>query len=196
VKTVTRLRSAGREAVAVELDGRPWRTVPLEAAVRAGLATGVELDRGRAKELARELRRLRALRVAGMALSRRDRSVFELRDRLRAGKIPPREREQALATLFSAGVVDDRRFALGRAQALAARGSGDALIRADLEARGIASENLAAALEALEPETERAAAIVSRRGPGLKTARYLGARGFGDDAVRAAVAWEDLEPVD
>jgi SOS response regulatory protein OraA/RecX len=93
-------------------------------------------------------------------------------------------------------VVDDRRFALGRAQALAARGSGDALIRADLEARGIASENLAAALEALEPETERAAAIVSRRGPGLKTARYLGARGFGDDAVRAAVAWEDLEPVD
>jgi SOS response regulatory protein OraA/RecX len=196
VKTVTRLRSAGRETIAVELAGRPWRTVPTEAAVRAGLASGIELDRGRARKLARELRRLRALRAAGAALTRRDRSVQELRARLDARGIQPREREETLATLASAGLVDDARFALGRAQALAGRGAGDALIRADLEARGVASEHVAAALEALEPEIDRAATIVARRGPGPKAARYLAARGFGEDAVAAAVAAEDTEPVD
>jgi hypothetical protein len=40
----------------------------------------------------------------------------------------------------------------------------------------------------LAPEAERAAAIVSRRGNGPKTARYLAAKGFSEEAVAAAVA--------
>ena len=48
-----------------------------------------------------------------------------------------------------------------------------------------------AALEALEPERERAARIAARRGPGPKTARYLASRGFGEEAVEDVVAVND-----
>ena len=54
--TVTALRAAGRERVQVELDGRSWRTLPTSAVVAAGLHTGVELDRERARALSRARR--------------------------------------------------------------------------------------------------------------------------------------------
>jgi regulatory protein len=191
VKTVTALRSAGRQRVAVELDGAAWRTLPLEAVVRAGLADGVVLDRRRARELARELRRLAALRTATAALQRRDRSARELAQRLEERGVAPAERERTLGTLESAGLVDDRRLAQQRARVLAERGSGDLLIRHDLEQRGIGSEAIETALGLLEPELERAATVVTRRGAGAKTARYLASRGFGEDAVTLSVAADD-----
>jgi regulatory protein len=191
VKTVTALRAAGGQRVAVELDGAPWRTLPLEAVVRAGLAEGVVLDRPCARELGRQLRRLAALQTATAALQRRDRSARELEQRLRRRGIAPVERERTLATLQSAGLVDDNRFARERARALASRASGDALIRDDLERRSIGADEIEAALAGLEPEVERAAAVVSRRGPSAKTARYLASRGFGEDAVALSVAAED-----
>ena len=70
---VTALRSAGPGKVAVELDGGCWRTLPLEAVVRAGLVAGGELDGGRARTLARARRRLAALEIAAAALRRHDR---------------------------------------------------------------------------------------------------------------------------
>jgi regulatory protein len=191
VKTVTALRSAGRQRVAVELDGEPWRTLPLEAVVRAGLANGVVLDRRRARELARELRRLAALRTATEALQRRQRSARELVERLEERGVSPADRLRTLGTLQSAGLVDDGRFARERARALAARGCGDALIRDDLERRGIVSEEVETALALLLPEAERAAAVVARRGSGARTARYLASRGFGEDAVTLSVAADD-----
>jgi regulatory protein len=191
VKTVTALRAAGRQRVAVELDGSPWRTLPLEAVARAGLANGVVLDRPRARELGRHLRRLAALQAATTALQRRDRSARELEQRLDQRGVAPVERERTLATLRSAGFLDDSRFARERARTLASRASGDALIRDDLERRGIDPDEIDAALAGLEPEAERAAAVVARRGQGAKTARYLASRGFGEDAVALSVAAED-----
>src|SRR5688500_101679 len=131
-RTVTALWADRPGRVAVELDGARWRTLPHEAVARAGLASGSVLDRPRARTLARELRRLRALEVAARALRARDRSTLELEHRLEARGISPAARELALETLSSAGLVDDARFAAGRARALAERGSGDALIRDDL----------------------------------------------------------------
>ena len=58
---VTALRERPRDRVEVELDGAPWRVVPAEAVVRAGLAPGRPLDRASARALGRELRRLQAL---------------------------------------------------------------------------------------------------------------------------------------
>jgi regulatory protein len=192
---VTALRADRAGRVAVELDGARWRTLPLEAVVRAGVASGAVLDRPRARTLARELRRLRALEVAARSLRSRDRSTFELAGRLEARGIPTAERELVLETLSSAGLVDDLRFAAGRARALAERGAGDALIRDDLEQRGVAPDAIAAALDALQPEAERAAAIVTRRGSSPATARFLASRGFGEDAIEGAVAWNDDEGV-
>src|SRR5436189_1674 len=47
--TVTALRARPNGRVAVDLDGGPWRTLPAEPVVRAGLAVGLELDRERAR---------------------------------------------------------------------------------------------------------------------------------------------------
>jgi len=188
VARVTALSAAGRARVRVELDGERWRTLPAEAVVIAGLAEGVELDRPRARILAREVRRLRAIGVATRALSRRAHSERDLRDKLRRGGVAPAGEEEAIGTLRRAGLVDDERFALARAEALAERGHGDAAVRFDLEQRDVPPEAIEAALAAIEPERERAAAIVARRGAGQATARFLMRRGFDDDAVALAAA--------
>ena len=195
-RTVTALRAVTAGRVAVDLDGEPWRTLPLEAVVRAGLAAGRPLERAQARTLARELRRLDALRVATGALRRRGRSRRELAARLEERGVARRDRERTLATLSSVGLVDDTRFATERARTLADRGSGDALIRADLEARGVAAEAVASALEALEPERERAEVLVARHGRGPRTARRLAARGFDPDLVADLVAHDHAEPLE
>ena len=93
-----------------------------------------------------------------------------------------------LERLGRLGYVDDARVARTRAEQLAARGSGDALIRDDLERRGIGGEAIEEALAELEPERERAARVVAQRGRGPRTARYLASRGFGEEAFAALIA--------
>jgi regulatory protein len=186
-KTITGLRELrGGGRVAVSLDGTAWRTLPGDAVVRAGLLVGARLDRSKARELARELRRSRALAVAARTLSRRDHSRRELELRLSGAGVPEEGRQAALATLERAGVVDDERFARSRAVRLAERGRGDAAIRWDLERRGLAVEQVEQALAELEPEAARAARIVAKRGPGPTTAGFLARRGFGDEVVASA----------
>ena len=108
-------------------------------------------------------------------------------ERLRRAGIDESRRGEALETLERVGYLDDARFAGGRANALAGRGLGDAAIRHDLEGSGVAPEDVAAALAALEPEPVRAAAIVARQGRSARTAAYLARKGFGADAVEAAL---------
>ena len=129
-----------------------------------------------------------AVEQALRALRHRDRSTAELDARLAKRGVDAEERAQALKTLERVGYVDDERFARTRAEQLAARGSGDALIRHDLEQRGIAAELVDAAVESLEPERERARRVVAQRGATLKTARYLASRGFGEEALDGIVA--------
>jgi regulatory protein len=132
-----------------------------------------------------------AVETALRALRFRDRTSAELDARLEQRGVDEVARAQALETLERIGYVDDERFARMRAEGLAERGSGDALIRDDLERRGVAAELIEAALAAIEPERERATQIVERRGRGVKTARYLAARGFGEDVLQGVVAQED-----
>lgn len=183
--TVTALR-ARRGRVDVELDGSAWRTLPLDVVGRTGLRVGLVLDRPRLRLLRGELRRAEALALAGRALRVRDLSAQALEERL-ARDVAPAVREEAVAVLTRAGVVDDRRVAENRAAALAARGYGDAAIRHDLRRRGLGTEEIAAAVAELEPEATRAAQLVSRRGRGPKTARYLASHGFGEDACASAL---------
>jgi regulatory protein len=173
--------------VRVELDGAPWRRIPLDVAVRLGLATETDLGRPELRRLARELRRAEALDTAARALRHRDRSRSMLDARLTAAGIPPSARDEALDTLAQAGIVDDERFARSRAAALAARGSGDALIHADLVAAGIPVDLIRAAVAELEPESERASQLAEARGESLATARWLARRGFGTEAIEAAL---------
>jgi SOS response regulatory protein OraA/RecX len=188
VPIVTALRAAGSGRVAVELDGASWRVLPLEAVVRAGLTVGAELDRGRARTMARERRRLAALAAASRALRARDLSEHGLHMRLARRGVAPVERERAVQTLRRAGLVDDDRFAHRRAETLADRGYGDAFIRDDLERQGVGHDAAEAAIGALRPEHERAVDELVRRGGGLRGGRALARRGFSEESLEGVVA--------
>jgi SOS response regulatory protein OraA/RecX len=184
---VTRLRATRSGRVAVEVDGKRWRTFPEEVVMRAGLAGGLELERTALRTLRRELRRHRALTVATRALRARPVSERRLDERLRRAGFVARERAETLAILRRAGFLDDQRFARARAELLAGRGGGDALIRHDLLEQGFDAETCEHALQGLEPEARRAARVAASRGRSAAAARYLARRGFGEDAIDAAV---------
>ena len=134
-----------------------------------------------------------ALETALAALRRRDFGVQELAERLERRGFVEEERTHAVEALVRTGLLDDRRYAEGRAAALASRGAGDALIRHTLLSSGVLADVVEAALGTLEPEAERARRIVARRGSGAKTARYLSAKGFSEDVVGAVAARPDDE---
>lgn len=185
---VTALHEEPGGRVRVELDGRPWRSLPVDVVVRAGLARGCELDRPRARLVRRELRRNEALTRAARALRRRDLPEQALDARLERAGFRDEERQAALGTLARAGLLDDTRFAHARAATLAERGRGDAAIAWELERQGVAPEVVESALAALEPERDRALAFAAEHGASAATARLLARRGFGEDAVEAACA--------
>jgi SOS response regulatory protein OraA/RecX len=185
---VTGLRERKRGRVSVELDGRPWRVLPANAVVRAGLAVGRPLDRPTARELAREVRRAKALAAATRSLAASDRSERALEQRLARAGHSAAAREDAIASLARAGAIDDARLAASRAEQLARRGYGDAAIRADLRRRLIASETAAGAVAALEPEPERLRRLLAGQNVSLALLRRLSARGFSRDALDEAAS--------
>jgi len=154
----------------------------------AAVAVGVELDREQARRLNRELRRHEAMSSAARALARRDLSERELSERLARSRVAPGERGEVVARLAAVWAIDDKRVARTRAELLAERDSGDALIRHDLAGRGLAEELVEAALAELEPEHVRAARVLQRRGSNLKTARYLARKGFSEESIGDPVA--------
>jgi SOS response regulatory protein OraA/RecX len=185
---VTGLRERKRARVAVELDGRPWRMLPANAVVRAGLAVGRPLDRPTARELAREVRRAKALAAATRSLAASDRSERALEQRLAQAGHSAAARDDAIASLVRAGAIDDVRLAASRAEQLARRGYGDAAIRADLRHRLIASETAADAVAALEPEPERLRRLLAGQNVTPALLRRLSARGFSRDALDEAAS--------
>jgi SOS response regulatory protein OraA/RecX len=187
VPTVTALRETPRGRVAVELDGAPWRVLPADVVVRTALVEGRALDRPALRELRRELRRAEALGVAGRALRHRDLSRRRLAERLERAEVAPAAAAESLAALERAGLVDDRRVACLKAQSLAGRGYGDEAIRHRLLAEGLDEALVPEALTGLEPESDRARVLIARRGTGPRTARYLVSKGFGEEAVEAAL---------
>ncbi|TML77142.1 MAG: hypothetical protein E6G12_05430 [Actinobacteria bacterium] len=180
---VTGLRERKRGRVAVELDGRPWRVLPADVVVRAGLAVGRQLDRHTARELGREVRRARALAAATRTLAASDRSREALERRLTRAGHPAAAREGAIATLGRAGLVDDARLAVSRAELLARRGYGDAAIRADLRRRLIPAAAAADAVAALEPEVVRVRPLLEGQGATPALLRRLAGRGFSRDTL-------------
>lgn len=185
--TITALRPRGAH-VAVELDGAPWRTLPVAPVVEAGLAVGLVLDRERVRALARALRRQRATDVVVRALVRRDRSRAELDERLARAGVRAESRRETLERASRAGLVDDMRFAAERARRLVERGASDLLVLDDLERHGVDPSTAHAVLAELEPERARAARIIAARGRTVKTVRFLASRGFAPESVEDLVA--------
>jgi SOS response regulatory protein OraA/RecX len=191
--TVSALRERKRGGVAVELDGRAWRVLPADAVVRAGLVVGRQLDRETARELGRQVRRARALAAATRSLSATDRSTPDLEQRLARAGYSAAAREEAIASLRRAGLLDDSRVAESRARHLARRGYGDAAIRADLARRLIPAAAAAEAIAALESEFQRARRLLAGESLTPAVVRRLSARGFSRDTVEELTASVALE---
>jgi 1,2-diacylglycerol 3-alpha-glucosyltransferase len=186
IPTVTGLRDRKRGRIAVELDGRQWRVLPADAVVRAGLAVGHRLDRHAARELAREVRRAKALTAATRSLAASDRSVQALEERLAQAGHSAAARKGAIDALGRAGALDDARLARNRAELLARRGYGDAAIRADLRRRRIPTDVVADAIVGLEPELDRARRLLDGQGVTPALLRRLAGRGFSRETLEEA----------
>jgi regulatory protein len=133
------------------------------------------------------------IEIVTRALEHRDRSRRDLEERLARAGIDEDRANDALETLERVGYVDDGRFASARAEALANRGYGDDWIRHDLAEHGVAAEAVSEAIGGLVREAERAAALVERLGKTRKTGAQLARKGFGQDALEAALGIDVAE---
>jgi regulatory protein len=133
--------------------------------------------------------------LAAKALRQGDRSRHEIDEKLARAGIGADARAESLATLERLGYVDDDRFAADRAEALAARGYGDAYVQFDLEQHGANAESVARALAALEPEADRAreqlAGLEGQPGKLVRAVAKLSRKGFADESLEGIVAARD-----
>ena len=180
---ITRLREISASNVLVELDGAPWRKIPLSAAVRAGLSVGKRLEREDLRLLGRELRRADALTKATRMLARRPLPKALLEERLEKKGVAPVALEEAVEALEQAQYVNDRNYALERARSLAERSYGDAAARYILEQERVDSELIEEAVAALEPELERAQTLLAGAADRRRALRRLATRGFSDETL-------------
>lgn len=191
--TLTAVRRRGPGRVALEVDGQPWRIVPDDVVVRCGLSAGVPLERPLLRRIRTELLRAQALEAGLRALERRDLSRARLEERLRRRVAGSGVADEAVATLEQAGLVDDARLACTRAQALAARGWGDAAVAARLGQEGLPNEAVRAALAGLPLEEERARAVASSAPDRRRAWALLTRRGFSPESAEAALGPLDGE---
>jgi SOS response regulatory protein OraA/RecX len=192
--TLTALRRASPGRVELELDGRPWRTVPDDVVVRCGLHAGLALDRARLRALRMELRRTEALAAAGRALAQAPLSRRRLSEKLQRRGVTPAAERAAVGTLTAAGLVDDARLVHARAEALAARGWGDLAIEARLERDGFEAKDVTNALAGLPPQGGRAAELATKLArPRPQAWAALARRGFTPDAIEEALGALDVD---
>jgi SOS response regulatory protein OraA/RecX len=180
---ITGLEEIAPSRVLVELDGAPWRKIPIDVAARAGLSVGRRLEREDLRLLARELRRSEALTKATRMLARRPLPRTLLEERLEQKGVAPAARDEAVEALEQAHYLNDRTYALGRAQGLAERGYGDAAVRHLLEQEKVSSELVEEAIASLEPEPSRARRIARTIPNRKKLLGRLARRGFDPETV-------------
>jgi SOS response regulatory protein OraA/RecX len=180
---ITGLREISASEVLVELDGTLWRKLPLIAAARAGLGVGKRLEREDLRLLRRELRRAEALTKATRMLARRPLPRGLLEDRLQRKGVAPAALEEAVEALERAQYLNDHAYARGRAESLSERGYGNAAVRHILEQEGVDSELIEQAVTSLEPELERAQALLAGAGDRRRTLRRLTTRGFSAETL-------------
>jgi regulatory protein len=137
-----------------------------------------------------------AFELAVKALGRRERSVAELSRWLTERGVDTEEVEDVVARLEELGELDDARFARRYAEdKRELAGWGAERIRATLLERGVPPEYIEAALAADDaPESERAAALLVRRGEALRSEAdrgraigYLTRKGYTYEVAHEAI---------
>ncbi len=132
----------------IYVDGEFAVGISAETLLRFGLRTGDEIDESRLKALQAAEELQSAKQAALRLLARRPRSEREIRDKLREKEFGDEEIRQAIASLRSAGILDDEAFARTfiRDQ-LTIRPKGPVALKQKLLLLGIKKEIIDAALE-------------------------------------------------
>ena len=131
-------------------------------------------------------------------LARRDYSCQELTERLCTRGYATDEAAAVVARLAEERAVSDSRYGSERVRVRSAQGVGPLRIRAELQAKGVAPEVIAAVLDGRDPEwRERACrarrkrfgeALPSDRAERARQSRFLQTRGFSVEHIIFAVS--------
>jgi len=181
----------------VLVDGRPFCTVPADAAASAHLEVGAVWDSDLSAATGRMADEAAVWQSLLVALARRAFSVEELRRRLTRKGHHPEVVARAIARAQAERLLNDAAFAEQYVSSRVARGRGPARLRRDLKALGVAGRDIEAALEKQWPEgaepLDLARQLASRRARQLaevplearrrRVLAYLGRRGFTGAAV-------------
>jgi len=139
------------------------------------------------------------LRVKALQLlTRRDHSRAELRAKLASEAASAEALDAVLDTLQAQRLLSDHRYA---SQRVAARGKryGNARLKQELRQKGVADDDIAAALPEAGDETERCRAIWLKKfgqppqsaDERAKQMRFLLYRGFSGEAIRQVISGAD-----
>ena len=210
--TAVAVQARDKERVNVAVDGAHAFSLALEVAEREGVAPGLVLDRDRIDALLAVDSAARATAAALAFLGYRPRTEREVRDRLRERGHAPAAVEATIERLRGWRYVDDAGFARfwveGRVEH---RPRGRRLLEQELRQKGVDRETAREAVaDADYDEAAAAVALARKRWPAYaaddpasarrRLGAYLQRRGFGWDAVRAALRdvlredADDLEP--
>ena len=127
----------------------------------------------------------RAKNIAYHFLAARPRSLTEVCSRLEKKEIPPEIIEKAVEELKGFGYIDDQKFAASYARYLIeARGLSRYALRYELKKKGVAEEDIEAALYGLEDEAEDEEAVARR----LAEKKMASMRGVDGEKARRRVS--------
>lgn len=201
--TGLKIQKGDKERVSVFLDGEYAFSVNLMAA--AGLKKGQMLSEAEAAQLQQEGATHLAYQRAVRYLAMRPRSRAEIEAYLRRKGDAEETVGEVLARLGQAGYVDDQQFARFWVEdRLRFRPRGGRALRYELRQKGLAPEEIDAALEGLEEGEAAWEAVAGKleRWRNLderefleKVMAYLNRRGFGFDVCREVGqrAWEQVQ---
>jgi regulatory protein len=183
----------------VYLDGSPALTVHEDILVQYRLLKGESLSRQLIQEIELAEERSKAYLQALSYLSRRPRSVKEVRQHLARKQFPEHWVDDALQRLLSQGYLDDGQFAKQLAShRIRSQKKGSVWIRYELTEKGVSKEQISSALLELDRDAEykNAVELARRRWKAgsdndfkqrQKLVQFLLRRGYSNDVVRRAV---------
>ena len=210
--TEVAVQARDKERVNVAVDGAHAFSLALEVAEREGVAPGLVLDRDRIDALLAVDSAARATAAALAFLGYRPRTEREVRDRLRERGHAPAAVEATIARLRGWRYLDDAGFARAWVEGrVEHQPRGRRLLEQELRQKGVDRETAREAVaDADYDEAAAAVALARKRWPAYaaddpaaaerRLGAYLQRRGFGWDAVRAALRdvlredADDLEP--
>ena len=202
--TALQPQKRGKRRLSVFLDGQFLCGLAGDTVAALGLRVGMEVDRARLDEIAREEQLYQARQYAFLLLSYKARTTTELRQRLARKGFSPDIQSRTLQRLAELKMMDDAGYARQFAQDRVTVGhKGKWRVRGELLKRGVAREHIEEALASAPDETEAAREVAAKylsrnkhlEPEVLKRRLYalLARRGFSPDTIRQVTSIDDVE---